>query len=459
LTEPAGDAPTPSPGRETIADRASAHAGLPGAPAHAEGVLRGAGIDPDRLSIQRLGRGPVRAVAPAWAARLAGGCLLWAGLLALGDRLPAPVAAGANLVAGLLVLQAACDAFVTATERLAARRRWDHYVAGTVAEILATLPEFTVIAFLVTVSPLTAFVTALITIYVNAMVFSIYSYFLPKDRRGRFLMPEPITSAGTQLLIAGAAIGLIVGLVMLAFAATGHPKQVFAPPDLLGLGTILLAIFAVYLTKLLHGYASEEDAVRTALELSDADVARRRAQVYREVHRSPAWLLSGLFAIGVGGALLGGHLVSAFAETALSGLGLNGTLTALVLAASAGMSEYVILWHAHRRQEYGIALANAFGGITQVMFLVLPFTLLAIAGYELLTGAAHPELPLAFTMPNVLLLLFLFPTFFVLAELLEENHTLGILDTTILVAIFGLLLLLLVTYGAHPPNGSPAAGG
>lgn len=59
----------------------------------------------------------------------------------------------------------------------------------------------------------------------------------------------------------------------------------------------------------------------------------------------------------------------------------------------------------------------------------------------------------------MLLLLFLFPTFFVLAELLEEDHTLGILDTTILVAIFGLLLLLLVTYGAHPANGSPAVSG
>lgn len=175
MTEAAGDAPTPSPGREAIADGASAHAGLPGAPARAERVLRRAGIDPDRLSIQQLGRGPVRAVAPAWAARLAGGCMLWAGQLVLEDRLPAPAAAAANLVAGLLVLQAACDAFVTATERLAARRRWDHYVAGTVAEILATLPEFTVIAFLVTVSPLTAFVTALITIYVNAMVFSIHS--------------------------------------------------------------------------------------------------------------------------------------------------------------------------------------------------------------------------------------------------------------------------------------------
>jgi hypothetical protein len=54
----------------------------------------------------------------------------------------------------------------------------------------------------------------------------------------------------------------------------------------------------------------------------------------------------------------------------------------------------------------------------------------------------------------VLLLLFLFPTFFVLVELLEEDHTLGRLDTVIMTSIFVLLILLLVTYGAHPPAAS-----
>jgi len=32
------------------------------------------------------------------------------------------------------------------------------------------------------------------------------------------------------------------------------------------------------------------------------------------------------------------------------------------------MSEYVILWTSHRKKKYGIALANAFGGITQLLF-------------------------------------------------------------------------------------------
>jgi hypothetical protein len=39
----------------------------------------------------------------------------------------------------------------------------------------------------------------------------------------------------------------------------------------------------------------------------------------------------------------------------------------------AGLSEYFILWQSHRKQEYGIVLASAVRGISQVMFLVLSF--------------------------------------------------------------------------------------
>jgi Ca2+/Na+ antiporter len=433
-------------------DTDRAEAGLPGAPEQAEAALRRAGIDPDRLSIQQLGApaGPRRALPLAPAARLGAGLALWITGLAGGAGLPDWATALLDLAAGLLILQVACDLLVTATERMAALLHWDHYVAGTAAEILATLPEFAVIAFLVPVSPLTAFVTALITIYNNAIVFSVYSYFLPKDRYGRFLMPQPITEAGTQILVAGAAIGLVAGLVMVVFSATDDAKSSFAAHDLIVLGVILLVIFAVYVFKLLRDYAAEEQAVRTTLDLSDEELVQRRERVYVNVHDSSLPVLSALLVLGIASALLGGHLVASFAGTALADIGLNGTLTALIIAASAGMSEYVILWKAHQRGEYGIALANGFGGITQVMFLVVPATLIAIGLFQLGTDNGHPELPLAFSLPNVLLLLFLFPTFFVLIELLEEDHTLGLLDTVIMTSIFGLLVALLVTYGAHP---------
>lgn len=434
-----------SPGEEA--------AGLPGAPGRADSRLRGAGIDPDRLSIRHLGlpADALRPPYPRWARRMAVGLGLWLllyGLDRAGTALPGWLAAGAALVTGVLLLQGACEAFVSGSGRLAARLRWDHYVAGTTAEILATLPELAAIAFVVTVSPGTAFTLALITIYLNTLVFSLYSYFLPKDARGKFLMPRPISEAGTQLLIAGAAMGLILGLVMLALSAGDHAKQHFAAVDLALIGAILLTIFGVYLYKLVREYAREESQVRETLALSAAEVERRRALVYRDVEASPLPVVGWLLAAGVAGAFVGGERVAAFAGIALDQLGLNPLLTALILAGFAGMSEYVILYQAHRKGEYGIALANAFGGITQVMFLVVPATLLAIASLQAWTGAGHADLPLGFDLPNIFLLLFLFPTFFVLLELLEEDHTLGILDTVIMTAIVALLLLVLVTYGS-----------
>ena len=54
----------------------------------------------------------------------------------------------------------------------------------------------------------------------------------------------------------------------------------------------------------------------------------------------------------------------------------------LILAAFAGMSEYVILYRAHRNRQYRIALANAFGGITQLMYLLLIVLLVAHGGAD-----------------------------------------------------------------------------
>ena len=430
-----------------------AAAGLPGAPKAVEEELRRVGIDPDRLSIFHLGH-PIELLqypTPPWVKRMGLGFALWLmlyGLQITGFALAGWLAAGLSLFVGLIILQGACEALVTASVRLAARLQWNHYVGGTVAEILSTLPELVVIAFVVPVSPLTAFVIALITIYNNALVFSLYSYFLPKDKQGKFLMPKPITEAGTQILTAGAAMGLILGLVMLAFSANPHTKSSFYTIDLVIISVILFTIFGVYLYKLVVNYASEEQAVRETLGLSQEDVEQRLALVYKNVMISPWPVIALLLVVGICGAVIGGERVAAFAKTAIKDLGINDILTALILAVFAGMSEYVILWKSHRKKEYGIALANAFGGITQVMFLVLPFTLLSIAIYQGLVMPDHHGLPIHFTLSNIFLLIFLFPTFFVLVELLKESHTLGILDTTIMTAIILLLIMLLVTYGA-----------
>ncbi|MFH1569579.1 MAG: hypothetical protein ABIL09_16400, partial [Gemmatimonadota bacterium] len=425
-----------------------------GACAEAEERLRATGIDPHRLAIFRLGR-PTHHLAhavPHWARRMLAGYALrvvaWV-LHHLAVPLPEWAAAALSLLTGLVILNSACEVVVTATERFAARLRWDAYAAGTLGEILSTIPEFVVIGFLVPVSPLTAFVIALITIYNNALAFSLYSFFLPKDQQGNYLMPRPITDASTQILIGGAAIGFILGLVLLVFRASGSSKASFEWYELAAIAVLLFAIFAVYLHKLLKSYASEEVVVQEALGLTPEEVERRRALVYQSVEESSPTAIGGLFALGVIGAFVGGERLAAFAEEAIVVLGLNPVLAALILAAFAGMSEYVILWRAHRNRQYRIALANAFGGITQLMYLVVPFTLLAIGVYQGFVNPAHAELPIQFSVANLLLLLFLFPTFFVLVELLEKDHTLDVLDTAIMVAIFLLLILLLVVHGGN----------
>ena len=448
----------------TAGSRGEEAAGLSGASPQAEAQLRATGIDPQRLAIFRLGRPThdlVHAM-PHWARRMVLGYILWVLLVLLHHlqvALPPWAMAVLSLVTGLVVLNSACEVVVIATERWAARLRWDAYAAGTLGEILSTIPEFVVIGFLVPVSPLTAFVVALVTIYNNALAFSLYSYFLPKDQEGNFLMPKPITDAGTQILIGGAAMGFILGLVMLIFESGDRPKRSFEASELIVLSLLLFSIFGVYLYKLLKSYASEEEEVQETLGLTHEQVEQRKALVYESVDESPLGRIVGLFVLGVAGSFAGGERVAAFAEESIGGLGLNPVLAALILAAFAGMSEYVILYRAHRNRQYRIALANAFGGITQLMYLVLPFTLLAVGLYQGFVNPAHAELPIHFTLANTLLLLFLFPTFFVLVELLEKDHTLDILDTAIMAGIFLLLIVLLVVYGGVDGAGSMATAG
>ena len=429
-------------------------AGLPGAAPEAHRPLHKAGIDPDRLSILHLGRPPglLKHKTPRWARRMAVGYLLWV-LLYLLDRfgiaLPVYVDALFSLVVGLVIIQASCQVLVSTTERFAARMRWTHYVAGTVAEILSTLPECIVIAFVVPVSPLAAFLIAMVTIYNNALVFSIYSYFLPRNHQGKFLMPKPITDAGTQILIAGGALGLVLGLVMIIFSSSEHPKKAFEAIDLVVIAVFLLSIFLVYMYKLLRDLGREEEEVQATLKLTDDEIAHRQQLVFRHVKKSGLLKISMLLALGILGAFLGGERVARFASLAIEDLGLGGIIAAIILAGFAGMSEYVILWTSHRKQEYGIALANAFGGIAQLLFLIVPFTFGAIAYYQVFVNPGHPDFPISFSVPNILLLIFLFPTFHTLAALLENDHTMGLLDTIIMVAIVGLLLMLLVTYGSQ----------
>jgi len=365
-----------------------------------------------------------------WQLVMIAGFLIWAALTAahlahaIPEELPltALIVLGAlQLLAGLAIIQGACEALILAVERLGARYRWDSFIAGTVGEIVSTLPEFVVIIFLVRVDAFAAFLIAVVTIYNNALIFSVYSFFLPKDMKGKFLMPEPITRAGTEVLIAGSGIALVLGLVLLALRSETH-KTELSPFDLGLIALILFVIFTFYMHSLLKYYAHAEPGHRAGL----LNPARYRV----------SWAaIIVMFALGAFGAFAGGESVAAFASIALDRLSLPQVPTALILAFFAGVSEYVIVYKAHKREDTGLALSNVFGGITQVMFLVFPFTLVVIA----LMGSS---IPINFVSTIVLILLF--PVFFVLFEYLEEDHTLNNLDAAGMVGLFVLTLYVLL---------------
>ncbi len=348
------------------------------------------------------------------------------GLLAMGGLI-SPL----KLLTGLFILQGACEALMQSVERLGARLHWNGYIAGTIGEIFSTLPEFVVIALVVRVEPLAAFIIATVTIYNNALIFSIYSFFLPKDREGKYVMPPAITKAGTEVLIAGAGISLTIGLMMLGLKTEAH-KEALIWPDLLFVAAVMLTIFAYYLHTLLKYYAGSKEE-------------HRPADPHTLGHPTDWKGIAGFFALGVLGSVLGGESISAFAEDALHTLKLPAVVTGFILAFFAGISEYVIVYKAHRRGELGIALSNVFGGITQVMFLIVPFTFLMIGVFNLVTGDPRYVVPIDFTTTSIMILLF--PLFFVLLQYIEEDHTLSNLDAAAMTGIYMLLIYMLVFTG------------
>lgn len=337
-----------------------------------------------------------------------------------------------QLLAGLLILQGACESFIQAVERLGARLKWEGFISGTIGSIVSTLPEFVVIAFLVRVQPLAAFVTAMVTIFNNALAFSLYSFFLPKDHKGSFIMPPSLHKAGGEVLIAGSAIALIVGAVMLALRAESH-KPALAGFDLIVIGLVLMVIYGYY-TYALVRYYSEGD---------EQDHPAHPPDPHELGHDTRWGGIILMFVLGTAGAFFGGESIGSFADTALNDLGLPTVPTASALAFFAGISEYIIVYKSHQRGELGIALSNVFGGITQVMFLLVPFSMIVIAVYGFVTGSPQYVIPI--NVSTTMLMLLLFPLFYVLLEYIEEDHTLSNLDAAAMTGIYILLLYFLFT--------------
>lgn len=370
-----------------------------------------------------------------WQLLLGIGFLAWAGLRVnssaglLGEERFGPWLALAELITGLLILQGACEALLQGVERLGARFRWDGFISGTIGSVISTLPEFVVIAFLVKVAPLAAFVTAVVTIFNNSLAFSVYSFFLPKDRKGTYAMPRSLTVAGGQILIAGAAVALIVGLVMVVHHL-GENGKAMGGLDLIAIGVILVGIYCYYLRTLIQYYSEGKDDEESV----PADPGR--------LGHDTRWKgIAVMFVLGIAGSYTGGEAIGAFASTAFGRLGLPTVPTAAALAFFAGISEYIIVYKSHRRGELGIALSNVFGGLTQVMFLLLPFGMIMIGLLGLTTG--NPVYAIPISSATMLLMLLLFPLFYAMHQCMEQDKALTNLDAAGMTGIYLLLLYFL----------------
>jgi Ca2+/Na+ antiporter len=316
--------------------------------------------------------------------------------------------------------------------------RWEGFISGTVGSLVATLPEFVVIAFLVRVEPLAAFVTTVVTIYNNALAFSVYSFFLPKDWRGEFRMPPSLTKAGAEVLIAGSGAAMIIGIIMLVLRADAV-KTSLAGLDLVLIGAVLITIYAYYLRALVRYYAE-----------GDEHDAPSHPPDPHELGHDTRWVsIASMFALGAAGSFFGGEAIGGFADTALNKLGLPAIATASGLAFFAGISEYIIVYKAHRRGELGIALSNVFGGMTQVLFLLVPFSMIVIAVLGAVTGSAAFAIPI--TTETILLMLLLFPLLYVLLQHMQEGRALSNSNAVAMTAVYTLLLYFLFTAPAARP--------
>ncbi|MCB0406588.1 MAG: cyclic nucleotide-binding domain-containing protein [Bdellovibrionales bacterium] len=339
--------------------------------------------------------------------------------------------ATSKLIFGFCILQGACEALVTGAERVGARMGWDGFISGTVGSILSTLPEFVVISFLVKVDPLMAILTAIVTIFNNSIVYSLYAFFLPKDTDGAYQMPKSLTVAGGEILIAGSAVALTVGLVMLTLNIK-EPNSQLVGWDLIVIGGVLIAIYAYYFHTLVRYYREGHDSPSSLPPDPD------------ELGYDTRWGMIVLyFFFGILGSYCGGEAIGEFAEITLANAEIGKIGTSAILAFFAGISEYIIVYKSHRRGELGIALSNVFGGMTQVMFLLLPFGLLLTGIMGLMGIAGEFYLPIAPT--TILLFLLLFPLFYTLHQYLEQNSRISNLGAAGMSGIYLLLLYFLFT--------------
>ncbi len=346
-----------------------------------------------------------------------------------------------DLVGGVLLIAGACEAFVISVEGIAHNFKMTDYVSGIYASLASTIPELMVIIFLILAQQFEmAWVLALATIFMNSLVFALYTLILPKDDQGNFRLPDAIQWVGSDLLTMGAVISLAVGLSMLVVIVfpVGELGIIYThlqAGELVVFGICLLTVFVAYLYTITKYYGRTEEPI-------DHD-GEDEGVIYHHLNRQ---MLAIYLLFAAAGALLGGEALSSFAHFAsgAEGLDLSFIHTALLLVIFGGTPEYIIVASSHRKEEIEVALSNAFGGIVQVFFVIFGFTLLAsgITGFALNIQDVVP-----IDLFSVVLLVFAFPSMFLLRQMITDDAKVNALESIAMIAVFVMMLYILLMYG------------
>ncbi|MBD3406940.1 MAG: hypothetical protein GF411_12555 [Candidatus Lokiarchaeota archaeon] len=363
------------------------------------------------------------------------------GLDAIGLHLAENVVAWVELIGGVLLIAGSCEAFVLSVEGISHNMNMTDYVSGIYASLASLIPELCVIVFLLLDGDYEmAWVLALATIFMNSLVFAIYTLVLPKDKEGNFKLPDAIMWVGSDLLSMGSMISVSVGLSMFmvfVFSLENPllPRYLDAR-ELFVFGGALIGVFIAYLYWITKYYGKcdpEADDPHMSCEIRHETLSMQKLGIY-------------LFFASLG-ALLGGEALSGFANFATETLHLSFIHAALLLVIFGGTPEYIIVASSHRKKELEIALSNAFGGIVQVFFVIFGFTLIC-AGLISTSYGVMNVIPI--DLFSVLLVFFAFPSMFILRIMIADDQKVNALESVAMIAVFIMMLYILLAYGVYP---------
>lgn len=347
-------------------------------------------------------------------------------------------------VGGLVTIAGSCEVLILAVVGMAGRLKWNEYVAGAIAGLASNVPEVVMLAFVVTTDVRIAFVVTLLTLHINALVFSVFCILLPRDKSGHSKLPKAISVLGTDMLVCASGLIMTLGFLMMSmsfFDLGKHAGEGLGIWDLVAIAVLLLGVEVVYIVTLIRRFSG-----------TSPETGEKQAE--GQVEKSHiSWKKIAFYGfLGALGALIGGHAVGDFAEHLVNYLRIQGVsemIGAIVVSFLAGTASYIMVTSAHVKGKSELALSNVFGALLQVPFVILPAVLLFAACFA---GAGIvPILPQGGILPidleTISVILFAFPTLLVMWKSISDDGKVNRLETAIMLGLFALVMYFLAVHG------------